>query len=40
MLSSVLLPEPDGPISAANSPSASAKSMPWSTSVSTGVPTL
>ena len=37
-LSSVLLPEPDGPIMAANSPGASARSMPCSTSVSIGVP--
>ena len=40
MLSRVLLPEPDGPISAANSPCARLRSRPWSTSVSTGVPTL
>jgi hypothetical protein len=40
MLSSVLLPEPDGPISATNSPRASASEMPCSTSASTGVPRL
>jgi hypothetical protein len=40
MLSSVLLPEPDGPLSATNSASRSASVMPCSTSVSTGVPTL
>src|SRR5574340_593173 len=38
-LSRVLLPEPDGPISAANSPRCRARSIPCSTSISTGVPT-
>ena len=37
-LSSVDLPEPDGPISAVNSPGASTRSMPCSTSTSTSVP--
>ena len=33
MFSSVLLPEPEGPITAQNSPGASVRSMPCSTSV-------
>ena len=36
--SSVLLPEPDGPMSAVNSPRSRTRLMPWSTSSSTGVP--
>src|SRR5690606_40759538 len=38
--SSVLLPDPDGPTTAQNSPRCSSRSMPCSTSVSTGVPML
>ena len=38
-LSSVDLPEPEGPISAANSPPDSARLIPCSTSTSTSVPT-
>ena len=40
MFSKVLLPEPDGPITAQNSPCSSVRSMPCSTSVSIGVPAL
>jgi hypothetical protein len=40
MLSSVLLPEPEGPLSATNSASCNARVMPCNTSVSTGVPML
>ena len=40
MLSSVLLPEPDGPISATNSPRRNCRSRPCSTSASFGRPRL
>jgi hypothetical protein len=39
-LSSVLLPEPDGPISATNSPRPMTKETPCSTSASLGIPRL
>ena len=40
MLSSVLLPEPDGPFSATNPAGRNAMEMPSSTSVPTSVPAL
>src|SRR5690349_22270207 len=40
MLSSVLLPEPDGPIRATNSPRRKVRSISCKTSTSTAVPTL